>query len=305
MRGIALIVVVVCCCCSLPGVLSAPLWGAQGHEITGLVAQGLLTTAAQTKVSSILGGQTLAEVSTWADDVKRAAGYTWSAVLHYIDTPDWACTYEHARDCVNNQCVAGAIANYTTRLANTKLPGTQINEALKFLTHFCGDIHQPLHVGFTTDAGGNTITGTYEGKKQNLHAIWDTPLVLDREKAFNSNEQQYADWLLTQIRGDWKSKAAAWATCANGATECADAWAVESVKLACSNAYVDQNGNKIENGFSLTSGYFTFNQDVIDEQLAKGGVRLAHILNTLLGASTEFMEPTIVELPSNLPTATR
>jgi len=295
----AVLVVVVALAVLASVVHAAPLWGSQGHEITALVAQGLITSAVQSRVSSILSGQTLSQVSTWADTIKRSPGYEWSAELHYIDTPDWACTYEHTRDCKQNACVAGAITNYTTRLGNTKLPASQINEALKFLTHFCGDIHQPLHVGFTTDAGGNSITGTYESKKTNLHAIWDTALVVDRMKAFSNNEQQYTDWLLTQINGAWKSKAAGWATCANGASECADDWAVESVGLACTHAYVDQNGNKIPNGFSLTSGYFTFNSDVIDEQLAKGGVRLAHVLNIVLAASDAAVEPTEIDFPTN------
>jgi hypothetical protein len=80
-----------------------------------------------------------------------------SAQLHYIDTPDKACTFVYTRDCVDDACVAGAIANYTDRLKDTSLPKAQRAEALKFIVHFVGDIHQPLHgtalrIGIFADA---------------------------------------------------------------------------------------------------------------------------------------------------------
>jgi len=275
-------------------VVAAPTWGTQGHQVTAMIAQGLLTTSATSKVSSILSGQTLSDVANWADQVRSTPAYAWSAPLHFIDTPDWACTYVHSRDCGNNMCVAGAIANYTKRLVSSSLPATQINEALKFLTHFCGDIHQPLHVGFTTDRGGNTIQVTYESKKQVLHAVWDTALVVDRLKSFNGDQTQYANYLLKLLQGDWKTKAKDWATCASGEPQCADDWAVESIQIACTHAYVDQNGNVIKSGDSLTSGYFTFNSDIIDQQLAKGGVRLAKVLNDELTADDDMLMPNIL-----------
>ena len=74
-------------------------------------------------------------------------------VLHYIDTPDWACDYVKSRDCANSMCVAGAITNYTNRLLSSTVDYTARNEALRFLTHFVGDIHQPLHVAFSGDEG--------------------------------------------------------------------------------------------------------------------------------------------------------
>ena len=74
--------------------------------------------------------------------------YQWSAPLHFIDTPDWSCAYDANNDCPNQLCVAGAIANYTGRVTSTD-PSVS-DEAAKFITHFLGDIHQPLHVGFTT-----------------------------------------------------------------------------------------------------------------------------------------------------------
>ena len=72
-------------------------------------------------------------------------------------------------DCVNQVCVYGAILNYTSRL--TTQQGTQQTEALKFLVHFLGDIHQPLHVSFKGDLGGNTLKGTFLGEYGNMHHV--------------------------------------------------------------------------------------------------------------------------------------
>jgi len=265
----------------------APTWGADGHQITAAVAQSLLSSSAKSSVSSILAGQTLSQVSTWADSIKSSPAYKWSAVLHYIDTPDWACNYKYSRDCPGARCVSGALKNYTKRLVDSSLPADQINEALKFVTHFAGDIHQPLHVGFTSDAGGNGIRGTFEGSSDNLHYIWDTPLVQLRIKTdFSGVQSKYISYLVAQIKGAWAKNATAWARCSTSGTVCPDDWASESIVLACTHAYVDENGDKIENGFNLGDAYYQFNKDVIDEQLAKGGVRLASMLNNLLGKSS-------------------
>jgi len=189
--------------------------------------------------------------------------------------------------------VAGALNNYTARLVDSSLPASQINEALKFLVHFAGDIHQPLHVGFTTDEGGNTIDGVFEGEADNLHYIWDTPLVRLRITDIG-NQDAYVGYLLKQIQTVWSNNATSWAACPSGLNVCPDPWAEESIVLACTHAYLDSLGNKIASGFNLGDSYYDFNQNVIDMQLAKGGVRLASILNRLFPASD-------VEEPKSLP----
>ncbi|KAF3335853.1 Endonuclease 2 [Carex littledalei] len=106
------------------------------------------------QLNSIANGDLASECS-WADVVRGA--YPWSSALHYVDTPDNLCTYDYTRDChdssgATGRCVVGAINNYTAQL--TTYPSTTYNltQALVFLSHFMGDVHQPLHVGFTTDA---------------------------------------------------------------------------------------------------------------------------------------------------------
>ncbi|MBA0598932.1 hypothetical protein Gorai_005174, partial [Gossypium raimondii] len=116
----------------------------------------------------------------WPDQIRHWYRYRWTSPLHFIDTPDDACSYEYSRDChdthgVKDMCVAGAIQNFTSQLEHYR-EGTSdrrynMTEALLFLSHFMGDIHQPMHVGFTTDEGGNTIAVRWFRHKSNLHHV--------------------------------------------------------------------------------------------------------------------------------------
>lgn len=276
---------------------AVPLWGNDGHRIVAYVAQNLLSPDILSEISNLLSGQSLADVASWADEVKRQSGYGWSATLHYVNTPDWACTYERSRDCADEQCVTGAITNYTQRLSSTYTQAER-NEALKFLTHFIGDVHQPMHVSFTSDRGGNSITGHFEGSRANLHAVWDSNLLLKRMKDFSSADVNYASYLVKQIGGAWSTQAKQWATCSG--MECSDEWATESVDLACSNAYLNVDGSHIASGFDLGDDYYNHNVDVVDMQLARGGVRLAAVLQKALAASISDMAvQSETDLPSN------
>lgn len=266
-----------------------PMWGPDGHAITAMVAEAFLNTQTSNAVNSILNGASLSSIASWADQVKSQPAYRWSYSLHFINTPDWVCNFVHSRDCADDVCVAGAITNYTSRLGSET--GTQQNIALKFLTHFVGDIHQPLHCGFEDDKGGNTITGTFNGFNDNLHEMWDTWMIKERmTKDFSNSDANYAQYLVNQVNGDWKSNASDWASDTN-----VDDWGSESAGLACTYAYTDNNGNHIESGFVLGDDYYNFAIPVIDMQLAKGGVRLATVLNQVLGSSSVQNNKKIVQ----------
>lgn len=130
----------------------------------------LLTSNTASQVGKILKpGETLESVSTWADQIKSDPAYKWSSALHFINTPDWQCAFTPTTDCAGDRCLYGAILNYTAR--STDKTGEQQYEALKFLDHFLGDIHQPLHVAFQSNLGGNTIKGTFLGESGNLHHV--------------------------------------------------------------------------------------------------------------------------------------
>lgn len=146
-------------------------WGRDGHSLVADIAQSLLTNESAAFVRLHLPAEingSMSNVSTWADNIlyentePNYLNWRWSSPLHYVNTKDWSCVYDRQNDCnwtSTQGCVDGAIQNYTTRLANSQLDSTQLEEALKFVIHFISDVHQPLHGGFQSDLGGNTIYG--------------------------------------------------------------------------------------------------------------------------------------------------
>lgn len=156
-------------------IFSGPVlgWGRNGHGLIAEIAHSLLTPNATSFVLQTLPAEVngnMSAVSIWADNILYAdtepnyLNWQWSAPLHYVNTKDWSCVYDRQSDCSWNStqgCVDGAIQNYTKRLANPELDSVQKEEALKFIIHFIGDVHQPLHGGFASDLGGNTIRGRY------------------------------------------------------------------------------------------------------------------------------------------------
>jgi hypothetical protein len=269
-----------------------PNWGPAGHEIVASIAKNFLGTNA-TKLCKYLLPDIegdIVQIANWADEVRRQPEYEWSGPCHFINTPDWKCNYSRLRDCHNDAgtqgyCVDGAIQNFTKRVQDSRLGQDQQAEALKFLVHFVGDIHQPLHVGFTTDEGGNTIEGTFEGQSTNLHVVWDTHMIVKRiTDDYRGSQDSYVNWFIKQINGPWKNDAATWRQCPNPAPDnaCSSDWASESIGLACTNAYVESDGKRhVPDGFRLADPYYNRNIPVIEEQLARAGVRLANVLNLI------------------------
>ena len=138
---------------SLSSIPSIVAWGGAGHIATAKLAQSLFTPAGAELALLLLpdtNGQ-IAPIASWADQVRDQPNYTWSYGLHFVNTPDFDCHYDVARDCqyqgVNGTCVDGAVRNYTHRMMDPKLADqTQYREALEFFVHFAGDLHQVPHI---------------------------------------------------------------------------------------------------------------------------------------------------------------
>jgi len=270
-------------------VTGRPLWGSDGHKITAFIAQELLTDAANAKCQSILGETYLSSVATWADQIKHEQQWKWSGALHFINTPDWACNFDFERDCDDSICVAGAVSNYTKILQSTSADAELKQEALKFLIHFVGDIHQPLHVAFDSDEGGNTEKGLYEplNNTGTLHGIWDYDIIQQAEENFDSYWVNYARYLLKNID---EKDADIWAKCATGTDPvCPNEWGNQTAPLACIYSYVDTDGSVIKNGFSLGMDYYNRSLPIVEMQLQRGGVRLAAVLNYLYDTSKRVL----------------
>jgi len=292
------IFVAFCCLISLSVLLisvcdAAPLWGATGHQITAMIGQNYLQSAALAQIDTLLANVSgeMYEVASWADQIDQEPQWAWSAPLHYINTPSWQCSYDPTQDCGDNEngmCVANAVSNYSTQLDTPSLSNNRLEEAVRFVIHFHGDIHQPLHVGFGADEGGNTIDGEYYGESCNLHQVWDTLIISGRiQHSFGGSLSNYVNYIISQIEGNWTEEAKEWTMCNSTLDyddqplDCPNEWANESADIACKYAYTDQNGDKIANGFNLSKDYYEFVKNVVDQQLAKGGLRLASTLNKM------------------------
>ncbi|KAK1299175.1 Endonuclease 2 [Acorus calamus] len=264
-------------------------WGIDGHYIVCRIAQERLSESAADAVKELLPGYAdndLASVCSWADRVKFR--YHWSSPLHYIDTPDELCNYNYDRDCKDENdekgvCVSGAISNYTDQLlsykASSSSPSNNLTEALLFLSHFMGDIHQPLHVGFTSDRGGNTIDVHWYRRKAVLHHVWDDNIIeTGEERFYDSNIENLINTLKENITGDWAHQVTKWESCSKNETTCPDRYASESIVAACDWAY-----KNVTEGSVLEDEYFLASLPVVNLQLAKGGVRLAATLNRVFG----------------------
>ena len=144
-------------------------------RVIGLVAERMLTPEARTRVAAILAlepGATLASVSSWADLTRDRSTAAWHFVQHAAGI---GLPLPAPSRCPGANCVVGAVTTQVRRLASST--GQDQLEALKYVVHLVGDVHQPLHAGFADDRGGNSYQLQAFGMGTNLHAVWDNALV--------------------------------------------------------------------------------------------------------------------------------
>jgi hypothetical protein len=168
---------------------SALAWGTEGHQVIALIAEKELTPAAREEVDRLLAlepGATMASISTWADEHRTPQTAAW----HYVNFPRGDCNYEPERDCPDGRCVVDAIERQA-KILGSNAPDEQRLKALKYLVHFVGDVHQPLHGGHQDDKGGNTYQLQSFMRGSNLHAVWDSGLI----KNLNENAETIASRL--------------------------------------------------------------------------------------------------------------
>jgi hypothetical protein len=159
-------------CAGIP----ALAWGPEGHALVARIAEAQLTRGARARVKEILGpGSTMASVSSWPDEIRRSRPET--GPWHYVDIPIDKPGLDMARDCPNGNCVIGAIAAMRAKLRDPSVAADQRREALIFIIHFVGDMHQPLHSSDNGDKGGNQVHIVFEGQPGNLHSLWDGVLL--------------------------------------------------------------------------------------------------------------------------------
>src|SRR5262245_53815324 len=157
--------------------LSLLAWGSEGHRLVARIAEAQLTETTRAQVAAILGpNRTLVSIATWADDVRRQRAAT--APWHYINIPITEAHLNMSRDCPGNDCVVAKISQLQKALQDPATVPEARAEALMFLVHFIGDIHQPLHCGDNHDHGGNEVQVELAGRPMNLHSAWDSGMIV-------------------------------------------------------------------------------------------------------------------------------
>ena len=154
---------------------TARSWGNQGHQVVANLAQAELSAKAKREVNRLLAlepGQTLASISTWADEHRSPATAAW----HYVNFPKNSCRYSAERDCTDGQCVVAAIDRQLDIFASKDTDEVRLR-ALKYLVHLVADVHQPLHAGYGEDRGGNSYQLQAFMRGINLYAFWDSGLI--------------------------------------------------------------------------------------------------------------------------------
>src|SRR5262245_51210898 len=259
-------------------------WGGQGHRLVASLAAGRLTPTARSNVRWLLGPETLADVSSWADRYWEGNYQTY--FWHFLNIPVDATSYERDRYCPRQprlpensfadrwrDCAVDRILYSAERLGDRSLDRADRAIALKFLVHLVGDLHQPFHA-LGVESGGNGIAVSVFGSDNcsqnparpsacNLHGVWDSGLIAHR----NLDDQHYLAVLDDEIRRqrlDRQSKGTP-----------AD-WAMESQKLAKA-ALLPQHG-------AVDEAYYRSGLPVVEERLALAGLRLAAIINERLTA---------------------
>ncbi len=241
--------------------VSAFGWGQKGHDTTAFIAENHLTPVAKAACDSILDGKSIVYWANWADNACHTPQYAYTKTWHYrnIDAGQNYDTFPRNE----NGDVTTAIKSQYAVLADKNASKEEKQLALKLLVHFVGDIHQPMHVGHLSDLGGNRIKVKFFGRNRNLHGIWDTDIV---ESGHNWT---YSEW---QNQIDRASKDdEAWIISSSNP----DDWGKETFVYA--TKIYDATPEDTEISYDYVAEW----TPVVEQQLLKGGLRLAHLLNTL------------------------
>jgi hypothetical protein len=264
---------------------AAMAWSALGHKLVGALAERHLSPAAEAQVKLLLAGEpdpTLAGVADWADRLRDLdpARFKATSPWHYINTPPGqGCAYVPERDCPDGQCVIAAIEAQRAILADRSQPLAARRDALKFVVHFIGDVHQPMHANNKDDLGGNRFQVSlrtdlapeaYARNKYvdgvmgtNLHSVWDF-YILGSE---GLSLQQYTDRL----------DALPWPPMAtDGPGTGPAAWAGESCRLVdARHLYPDSH--------KMDRSYLDAERPLAEQRVRQAAFRLAEVLDADLG----------------------
>jgi len=240
-------------------------WGALGHRIVGQIADSYLTKQTKKEIYKILGTESIAMTSNWADFIKSDQAYSYLSTWHYINFKPGLSETD-----LKNYLATDTVTDVYTKmnwlilqLKNKELEQEKKVFYLRLLIHFVGDIHQPMHIGRPDDRGGNTIKLSWFNNPYNLHQVWD-------EKLIEFQQLSYTEYA-TAINYTTKAQRKEWQ-----AQPLSD-WIWQSYQQA-EKIYAD-----VKPDDKLSYQYNFKYIGIVNQQLLIGGVHLAGLLNEIFG----------------------
>ena len=254
---------ILTCVCLLPSLLGMA-WGQKGHDTVAYIAECHLTPEAKRAAEELLDGKSIVYYSNWLDNASHTPEYSYSKTWHYknIDADE---SFETARQAKDGDIVK-ALDEQIAILSDKSQSKKKRSLALKMVVHFLGDIHQPMHMGHATDLGGNRTKLKYFNRDKNLHSIWDTDLLE------SSHRWSYTEWQQQLDRLDDAEEAIV----VQGDV---DDWGRETIAIT-RDVY-----NFFQPGLNVSYNQIAYWAPTIEQQLLRGGLRLAHLLNGIYDPS--------------------
>ncbi|WP_412972555.1 S1/P1 nuclease [Glaciecola sp. MF2-115] len=235
-------------------------WGQTGHRITGAIAEQYLSAEAKAAIAKLLPNESLAEASTYADEMRSNPDDFWqkeAGPYHYVTVPEGKHYHEVGAPEQGDAYTALKKFSKIVKDKNASLEDRQV--ALRFIVHIIGDLHQPLHAGNGTDKGGNDVKVSFFWDDSNLHRVWDSGMLDRRQLSYT----EWTNWLSQKITAEQEAK---WNT------------SDPLVYIAESAAIRDVIYPETE---KLSWDYLYQYLPVASERLQEGGVRIAAYLNDL------------------------
>lgn len=203
----------ICLALYVLATVPAVAWDANGHAAVGVLAVAQLEPATHSRLEVLMGDlspETVAADCNWADEYRKTRDGRWSAPLHYVNIDPGSNRYIRTRDCPKDACVVEAVGTFAARLGDPTLPVEARQEAFRFLCHFTGDLHQPLHVGYADDQGGNQVTVYFQGERVSLHVFWDHSLPTARTTGWQGLVETLSERPNPEARGWNEGERVAW-----------------------------------------------------------------------------------------------
>lgn len=240
-------------------------WGAFGHRLVGEIAKVYVNKSALDSVQKFLGETTWADASVWMDEIRSNRFYDYLKPMHYINVEEGKSYVK-----LNDDNIINELEKVIKELKNKdKLSKDEINQDLKILFHLIGDLHQPLHVGYGIDKGGNTIDVDFLGESTNLHRVWDTQII-EHQKSFKAELIEMSKHLTNEE--------------------------IKKQKIVDVIGWMNDSRSYLPQVYAFKKGmideqYISSVTPIMEKQILYAGIRLAGVLNYIFPPTTNDMAP--------------